>query len=302
MNSDEYLKLKEVFQSVLDLSADERAAYLDEHCADKKVRVEVERLIASYDSTYLEQPAVHAFSNDVLSNGSRLGERIGHYTIVEKIGSGGMGEVYLAEDGKLGRHVAIKLISEIFTGDVERVNRFQLEARAVSALNHPNILTIFEIGETETTHYIATEYIDGETLRSKLNRGKLPANEALDIAVQCASALAAAHENGIIHRDIKPENIMLRRDNLVKLLDFGLAKLVDLARFFAMITRTYGYGRQARSGHSEEEAPETVSVIGRGRRSCWGRFRLGFPARARRAVGRVFVALPWYRQARDHHA
>jgi len=227
MNSDEYIKLKEVFQSVLDLSADERVAYLDEHCADKKVRVEVERLIASYDSTYLEQPAVHAFSNDVLSNGSRLGERIGHYTIVEKIGSGGMGEVYLAEDGKLGRRVAIKLISEIFTGDVERVNRFQLEARAVSALNHPNILTIFEIGETETTHYIATEYIDGETLRSRLNQGKLSADEALDIAVQCASALAAAHENGIIHRDIKPENIMLRRDNLVKLLDFGLAKLVE---------------------------------------------------------------------------
>jgi WD40 repeat protein len=123
--------------------------------------------------------------------------------------------------------VAIKLLPEMFTHDPDRLTRFKREARSASSLNHPNILTIHEIGETDSTHYIATEYIDGETLRAKLNRSKLSVTEALDIAVQCASALAAAHENGIIHRDIKPENIMLRRDSLVKVLDFGLAKLVE---------------------------------------------------------------------------
>ncbi len=227
MNPGDYQKVKEIFQSVLEVSEDERAAHLDEKCAaDPAIRLEVERLLDSYESGYLEQPAVAKLANSLGSDALRPGEQIGHYTILEKIGSGGMGEVYLAEDGKLGRQVAIKLLPEAFTEDADRLRRFEQEARTASALNHPNILTVFEIGETGSTRYIATEYIDGETLRSKLNRGKLPVGEALDIAVQCASALAAAHESGIIHRDIKPENIMLRRDNLVKVLDFGLAKLI----------------------------------------------------------------------------
>ncbi len=227
MNAEDYQKVKEIFNSVLEIGPEGRGAFLDERCdGDGDLRKEVERLLASYDSEYLERPAVGNLSEKFVGDALAAGQQIGHYSIVEKIGSGGMGEVYLAEDGKLGRRVAIKLLPETFTEDEDRLRRFEQEARTASALNHPNILTVFEIGETGSTRYIATEYIDGETLRSKLNRGKLPVGEALDIAVQCASALAAAHESGIIHRDIKPENIMLRRDNLVKVLDFGLAKLL----------------------------------------------------------------------------
>lgn len=229
MNAEDYQKVKEIFHSVLEIEPESRGAFLDEKCAgDGALRGEVERLLSSYDSNYLEQPAVGNISGEIIAgDGLRSGQEIGHYKIVEKIGSGGMGEVYLAEDGKLERRVAIKLLPEVFTEDPDRLRRFQQEARTASALNHPNILTIHEIGETGGANYIATEYIDGETLRSKLNRERLTIGEALEIAVQTASALAAAHEAGIIHRDIKPENIMLRRDKLVKVLDFGLAKLVE---------------------------------------------------------------------------
>ncbi len=136
-----------------------------------------------------------------------------------------MGEVYLAQDGRLGRKVALKLLPPEFTQDEDRVRRFEREARAASALNHPNILTIHEIGETDGTTFIATEFIEGETLRQRLARRRMKLSELLDIAIQVSSALAAAHEGGIVHRDIKPENIMLRRDGYVKVLDFGLAKL-----------------------------------------------------------------------------
>jgi serine/threonine protein kinase len=153
------------------------------------------------------------------------GQRLGHYEIVSTLGKGGMGEVYLAQDHKLGRKVALKFLPLSFTKDGDRLRRFEREARAVSALNHPNILTIHEIGEADGHRFIATEFIDGETLRQRIATGPLKVNEALHIAEQIASALAEAHAVGIIHRDIKPENIMLRRDGLVKVLDFGLAKL-----------------------------------------------------------------------------
>ncbi|MBI1760713.1 MAG: protein kinase [Acidobacteria bacterium] len=155
-----------------------------------------------------------------------IGQTISHYRIVNRIGAGGMGEVYLAEDVRLGRKLAIKLLPEQFTQDADRVRRFELEARAASALNHPNIITIYEIGQHEHAHFIATEFIEGDTLRDKLKKG-LKLSETLDIAVQTMSALQAAHQAGIIHRDIKPENIMLRPDGYVKLLDFGLAKLTQ---------------------------------------------------------------------------
>ncbi len=228
MNPDDYQKVKEIFSSVLEIEPAGRSAFLDGECGgDEVIRREVERLLDSYKSKYLEQGAVANVAAEVVGDGLKSGEKIDHYTIVSKIGSGGMGEVYLANDGKLGRQVAIKLLPEAFTKDDDRLRRFQQEARTASALNHPNILTIHEIGETDSTKYIATEYIDGETLRQKLNRERLAVADAMEIAVQTASALAAAHEAGIIHRDIKPENIMLRRDNLVKVLDFGLAKLSE---------------------------------------------------------------------------
>src|SRR5213592_3801959 len=158
-----------------------------------------------------------------------VGRMIGHYKLSERIGSGGMGEVYLATDIRAGRKAALKLLPMRFTGDTERLKRFQREARAVVALNHPNILTVYEIGEDHSTHYIASELIEGETLRQRLMRGRMEVGEAVNIAIQVASALAAAHETGIVHRDIKPENIMLRPDGYVKVLDFGIAKLAESA-------------------------------------------------------------------------
>ncbi|HYE16657.1 MAG TPA: serine/threonine-protein kinase, partial [Pyrinomonadaceae bacterium] len=155
-------------------------------------------------------------------------ETISHYRVIRKLDRGGMGEVFLAEDSRLGRRLALKLLLEEFTRDPNRLRRFEQEARAASALNHPNILTIYEIGEAAGRHYIATEFVEGETLRQRIKRAPLAPAEALDVAAQTAEALAAAHASHIIHRDIKPENLMLRRrDGIVKVLDFGLAKLLE---------------------------------------------------------------------------
>jgi eukaryotic-like serine/threonine-protein kinase len=154
-------------------------------------------------------------------------EKVSHYRILEKLGAGGMGEVYLAEDMKLGRKIAIKILSEEFTTNKDRLHRFEQEASAASNLNHPNILTIHEMGVDEGRHYIATEFIDGVTLRRKMAASHLETHTILDIAVQVASALEEAHAAGIVHRDIKPDNIMVRRNGYVKVLDFGLAKLTE---------------------------------------------------------------------------
>src|SRR5499427_3114671 len=155
------------------------------------------------------------------------GTRFDRYEIISPLGAGGMGEVYLARDMRLERKVALKLLLDDRTKDDQRLLRFEQEARAASALNHPNIITIYEIGDYGSTHFIATEFIEGLTLRKILAEGKMPVIAALDVAIQAASALSAAHEAGIIHRDIKPENVMLRRDGIVKVLDFGLAKLTE---------------------------------------------------------------------------
>jgi eukaryotic-like serine/threonine-protein kinase len=155
------------------------------------------------------------------------GTRFGRYEIRSLIRKGGMGEVYLAQDTQLRRPVAIKFLTAEFTHDLDRLHRFEHESYAASSLNHPNILTIHEIGSQDGRHYIATEYIDGESLRDRLQRSAMPLRESLEVGIQVASALSAAHQAGIVHRDIKPENIMLRRDGYVKVLDFGLAKLTD---------------------------------------------------------------------------
>lgn len=155
------------------------------------------------------------------------GELPQRYTVISYLGAGGMGEIYLAEDTRLGRKVALKTLPSEFTNDKERLRRFQQEARAASALNHPNIITIYEIGGESGAHFIAQEYIDGETLRLRLHRGRMSLTEALEVAQQSAFALASAHDAGIVHRDVKPENIMLRSDGIVKVLDFGLAKLTE---------------------------------------------------------------------------
>ncbi|HEY6118448.1 MAG TPA: protein kinase [Pyrinomonadaceae bacterium] len=164
------------------------------------------------------------------SHSSLDGQTISHYRIVEKLGAGGMGEVYLAEDTKLGRKVALKLLSEEYISDKDRLHRFEQEACAASALNHPNILTIYEVGMDSGRHYMATEFIDGQTLRHKMAGSIMSIKSVLDISIQIAGALEEAHAAGILHRDIKPENVMVRRNGYVKLLDFGLAKLTEKER------------------------------------------------------------------------
>src|SRR2546428_12623385 len=155
------------------------------------------------------------------------GTKLGRYEIRSKIGEGGMGEVYLAQDSKLDRKVALKILPADVAAHRDRMSRFVQEAKTASALNHPNIITIYEIEQMDSVHFIAIEFIDGETLRERMRNVPLKLGEVLDVAAQIASAVSAAHAAGIVHRDIKPENIMLRSDGIVKALDFGLAKLTE---------------------------------------------------------------------------
>jgi serine/threonine protein kinase/dipeptidyl aminopeptidase/acylaminoacyl peptidase len=223
-------EVKEILYAALEMSAADRSSFLDEKCGrDNELRQEIESLIAAHikAAERFESPAVEMMA-DVVSDqetDGMIGRSLGHYQIIEKIGAGGMGEVYLARDNRLDRRVALKFLPSYFTQDGERLRRFQQEARAASALNHPNILTIHEVGQFDSTHYIATEYVEGESLRDHINRGPSKITDALAIASQVAGALATAHQAGIVHRDVKPENIMLRQDGIVKVVDFGLAKL-----------------------------------------------------------------------------
>src|SRR3989454_3785346 len=232
MTPERWQRLKQIFQSALERNPAERSAFLSQACADDPaLRSQVESLIASHDQAgdSIEAMAAEA-ATEMLDDDqavSIVGKQISHYQVGSRIGRGGMGEVFLAHDTSLGRKVALKLLRSDFTRNEERLRRFQQEARAASALNHPNILTIYEIGHDGSLHFMATEYVEGETLRQHLSRARLTVGQTLDVAIQVASALAAAHQAGIIHRDIKPENIMLRTDGNVKVLDFGLAKLTE---------------------------------------------------------------------------
>ena len=224
--------IEEIYRAALDQEPDKVARFLETTCeGDELLRRKVEALLASRQrvGSFIETPAVDVATRIIENQqaDSLVGRTFGHYKIFKRIGTGGMGEVYLATDITAGRKAALKLLPLRFTGDAERLKRFQQEAHAVVALNHPNILTIYEIGEDHSTHYIASELIEGETLRQRLMRGGMEVGEAVDVAIQVASALAAAHEAGIVHRDIKPENIMLRPDGYVKVLDFGIAKLAE---------------------------------------------------------------------------
>jgi eukaryotic-like serine/threonine-protein kinase len=225
MNRTDYQRLKRIFYSVSEMEPSSRDAFLDSECAgDSGIRGEIEKLLSSLDSDFLEAPAATEHADLLVESGLEAGQVVGHYEIRKKLGAGGMGEVYLARDTVLDRPVALKLLPALFTSDPDWVRRFRQEVRAASALNHPNVLTIHEIGVFEETHFIATEYIEGVTLRSKLSDGALGIEETLDIAIQTATAMDAVHHAGIVHRDIKPENIMVRANGLVKILDFGLAK------------------------------------------------------------------------------
>ncbi|HEX4064382.1 MAG TPA: protein kinase [Acidobacteriaceae bacterium] len=170
----------------------------------------------------------------------RSGSTVGEYTIIGSLGAGGMGEVYRARDPRLERDVAIKVLPGLSCSDAERLERFEQEARAAAALNHPNILAVFQLGSFEGAPYLVSELLEGETLRDRLNRGVLPLRGAIDVGVQIARGLAAAHKKGIVHRDLKPENIFLTKDGHAKILDFGLARMVPIEGESALLAHTLG--------------------------------------------------------------
>ncbi|HEY6045970.1 MAG TPA: protein kinase [Pyrinomonadaceae bacterium] len=224
-------RITELFEQALEHPVEMRAQFLASACAgDASLKNEVESLLAEHEAgaDFLESPAVASVANQISDeNGNlRIGQHLGQYRIDALLGRGGMGEVYVAQD-KLGRNIALKLLRQRFPGDKSGVARFQQEARTLLALNHPHIVTIHDIDQSEAVYYIASELVEGKTLRERLDEDDLKLEEVLEIAIQVTTALAAAHEKGIVHRDIKPENIMIRRDGFVKVLDFGIAKLAD---------------------------------------------------------------------------
>lgn len=228
MADDNWEQIRRIFDDALLLAPAERLEYARRACKGNKfLLTEIETLLASHDNadSFLEAPVFEkiAGTNEPRDR-IKTGEHLAHYEIIEQIGEGGMGDVYLAVDPRLNRKVAVKLLAGHITEDKMRVSRFRQEAYATSALNHPNIVTIHEIGRWLDRDFIVTEFIGGVTLREWLRKGKLSVGEAIDVALQVASALAAAHGAGVVHRDIKPENIMVREDGLVKVLDFGIAK------------------------------------------------------------------------------
>src|ERR1700720_2399468 len=188
------------------------------------------------------------------------GTKLGPYEIVSLLGAGGMGEVYRARDSRLRREVAIKVLPQALSLDVDRMRRFEQEALATAALNHPNILAVFDIGASEGSPYVVSELLEGETLRERLRSGAIPVRKALDYAMQIAHGLAAAHEKGIIHRDLKPENLFVTKDGRVKILDFGLAKLTqpDSNAHTSMPTATHGTEAGVVMGTAGYMSPEQV--------------------------------------------
>ncbi|MGH9931326.1 MAG: protein kinase domain-containing protein, partial [Pyrinomonadaceae bacterium] len=232
MDTQRWQQIKEIFNSALQYEPVQRSRFLFEACkGDDSLREEVESLIASHEKEggFIDAPAYEVAAELLVDQKSELkpGQAIGSYEVISFISCGGMGEVYLAQDRRLRRKVALKILPASFTQDSDRLQRFEQEARSASALNHPNIITIYEILKANSTQVIATEFVEGETLRQRLSHTQLSLTQSLLIAIQIADALVAAHAAGIIHRDIKPENIMLRPDGYVKVLDFGLAKLTD---------------------------------------------------------------------------
>jgi serine/threonine-protein kinase len=219
--------MNQLFQQALEFPETARTNFLAEACAgDDEMRATVEQRLAT-ESGPICNTASTAEMTKAETTFIEPDQALGAYRLTRRLGRGGMGEVHLAYDTRLSRQVAVKLLPAHFTQDPERVRRFEREARTVSALNHPNIVTIHDFGQQDGRHFIVTEFVEGQTLRAALQQARPTLAQALDYTIQIAGALAAAHQAGIIHRDIKPENIMLRPDGYVKVLDFGLAKLAE---------------------------------------------------------------------------
>ena len=228
MRPERLQQIDELFQSALELAGDERHRFLDEACkGDPELLFEVESLLsARQDAGDFIEDSASDIAASLLERTPLPPKQVGPYKVEKLLGAGGMGEVYLAID-KLGRKVALKLLAPRLMKDQQHVARFLQEARTVITLNHPNIVTVYDVGEVEGTSYIASELIEGVTLRSRLETRELELPAVLEVSIQTATALAAAHERGIVHRDIKPENVMIRSDDYVKVLDFGIAKLTE---------------------------------------------------------------------------
>ena len=233
MNTPESMQqLEDLFHEALELKPAERADFIERvRTSNSDLGAAVESLIAAHEQPdgLIDAVAYEAAAEMIAKAPPALvaGQLVGHYKIIKALGKGGMGEVYLAGDTKLDRKVALKLLPVEYTNHKDRLRRFIREAKAASSLNHPNIITIHEIGEADGAHFIATEFIEGQTLKQLLAHTRMALPEILDISMQAANALLAAHAAGIVHRDIKPDNIMLRPDGIVKVLDFGLAKLTE---------------------------------------------------------------------------
>src|SRR5215469_3073846 len=237
LTPERWQRARDVLHEAMQMEEEERSDFLDSQCAsDPSLRAELKELLAAegeLGSSFLEEPAmVHAVSRAETSDHTCVlppGTKLGPYVVQSLIGAGGMGEVYRARDASLKRDVAIKVLPASYSLDPDRLRRFQLEAEAAAALNHANILSVFHIGQQDGSSYIVSELLEGETLRERLRHGALKLRDAIDIAMQTAKGLAAAHEKGIAHRDLKPENLFLAKDGRVKILDFGLAKLMQTA-------------------------------------------------------------------------
>jgi serine/threonine protein kinase len=234
MTPERWQQIEQIYYKALKLNPVQREAFLDQFCAgDESLRKEIDVLLKGREEAddFIKSPAIEVLAHKIAAESppvekshDSIGKQMSHYRIIEKIGEGGMGEVYQAKDQKLGRDVAIKVLPEEFAKDADRVARFQREAKLLASLNHPNIAAIYGLEESDGTHFLVLELIEGDTLADRLKRGAIPVAESLKLALQIAEALEAAHEKGVIHRDLKPANIKVTPDGKAKVLDFGLAK------------------------------------------------------------------------------
>ena len=275
MSSDQWQRIQELYHAALELEPTQRSAFLEEACGDDEALCrEVEALLAEHGKagSFLETPALDLAAQEkefigspvsaltaqaVAETPSRslVGKTLGAYQILSLLGSGGMGEVYKARDSRLNRSVAIKVLPPDKTSDADRKRRFVQEARAASALNHPNIITIHDIGREDGIDFVVMEYVAGKTLDRLIPRRGLKLNEVLKYSIQIADGLAKAHSAGIIHRDLKPGNVMVTDEGLVKVLDFGLAKLTERQNVAQEndLSRQHVGGYQARDSHGNGE-------------------------------------------------
>jgi eukaryotic-like serine/threonine-protein kinase len=241
--TDRWQQIEKICQSALELEESQRSGFVEKACGgDAELRQEVESLL-KFDKRgdgFIEQPALEAAARMIAQEKpeSLLGQQVGSYQVQSLLGAGGMGVVYKGRDLRLNRSVAIKVLPAEQVSDPERKRRFVQEAKAASALNHPNIITIYDIGNESGIDFIVMEYVAGKPLDQRIPRKGMKLSEALKLAIQMADALAKAHSAGIIHRDLKPTNVMVADDGLVKVLDFGLAKLTEVSETGEEGTRT----------------------------------------------------------------